>query len=67
MPLLDDDQLKNMHERPERKCEKCKRTLFPNYCRQCDMFFDEGHNADCPNLDKPGTPYGNNHEGHRTY
>lgn len=67
MPLLDDEELGRMHARPKIECKSCGEILETNYCRECDVFFDEGHKNDCPDLDKPGTPYGNNHKGHRTY
>lgn len=45
------------------KCQRCKRAPVKNYCRECDEFYNV---CGCPK-DPPGTPYGNNHVGHRTY
>ena len=41
-------------------CHLCDQRIARNYCRQCDEFFYQGHDPDCPGCDTK-------HDGHRTY
>ncbi len=66
MPLLDEGDLEAMRARPPETCPKCRATVRRNYCRQCDVFFSDGHQDDCPEMN-PDDPWSDNHQGHRTY
>lgn len=65
MPILNDEDLKDMRNSPSRKCYECGENLFQNYCKQCDEYFDEGHKSNCSRLTDPS--FRNNHWNHRTY
>lgn len=54
MPTLNLTQLEALRARPARLCEECHRAVAPNYCRQCDEFFESGHMMPT-------------HDSHRTY
>jgi predicted amidophosphoribosyltransferase len=60
MPTLDLAQLQALQGRPARVCPTCGRAVRPNYCRECDEFFEAGHVAEavCPDA---------RHDSHRTY
>ena len=59
MPLLNDEELEDMRNRPPRKCSECDQLLSQNYCRQCDEYYNEGHKSDCSRLTDPS--FRNNH------
>lgn len=63
MPSLTPDEQREMLGKTAYKCGTCGKEPYKNYCRSCDEFYNI---CDCPK-DPPGTPYGNNHDGHRTY
>lgn len=59
MPALNAASLEELQRRPVTICTKCSRAVRPNYCRQCDVFFDAGHlPVMCADAD---------HDAHRTY
>jgi hypothetical protein len=59
MPTLEGPALDALQRKPVTWCSKCTRFVRPNYCRQCDVFFDAGHlSAECT---------GELHDAHRTY
>ena len=66
MPLLSKEDLERLRKETPRDCDYCKQQVKKNYCRQCDLFFYQGHKSDCPEMDQT-RPYGENHDGHRTY
>lgn len=59
MPLLGGPALDALQRKPVTWCSKCKRYVRPNYCRQCDVFFNAGH---LPTLCDDSI-----HDAHRTY
>ena len=59
MPLLNKEEIERMLAQEGVFCHQCNRYTRKNYCRQCDEFFQEGHNPDCPGRE--------NHDGHRMY
>lgn len=58
MPTLEGPSLEALQAKPITRCEKCGRCVRPNYCRQCDVFFDAGHTPLCDDAV---------HDAHRTY
>lgn len=58
MPTLDLAQLEALRNKPARLCDECGRAVNPNYCRECDEFFEAGH--------MPGV-CDTTHDSHRTY
>jgi len=65
MPVLNDDDLANLRDqqmnaaREKKKCAECTAQTWPNYCRECDEHFQDGHWDKCPNYGK--------HSAHRRY
>lgn len=59
MPSLDSGDLEMM-ERYISSCGKCKQWIEKNYCRECDEFFNVGHDPACTLSDTT-------HQNHRTY
>ena len=52
MPLLDETGLAALRRQQEsavqNHCPNCTAQTWPNYCRQCDEFFTDGHLNVCP-------------------
>lgn len=61
MPLLDRDQLLWMRVQVDH-CDECLNWVLKNYCRQCDEFFQYGHDKNC----KVNRREDEKHQGHRT-
>lgn len=61
MPTLGGPALEALRLKPITWCEKCGRYVRPNYCRQCDVFFDAGH------MSRWCTGDAELHDAHRTY
>lgn len=65
MPVLSDYDLGSLRDqqmsaaRVHSKCPKCTAQIWPNYCRECDEHFTDGHWPTCPQY----CP----HSVHRTY
>ncbi len=66
MPSLSEQQQEALKAREPRECPECFQVVRQNYCRQEDVFFEDGHKATCSTMAE-GVPYNNNHNGHRTY
>lgn len=58
MPALEGPSLEALQRKPVTQCGTCRRWVRPNYCRQCDVFFNAGHVPICPDAV---------HDAHRTY
>jgi hypothetical protein len=59
MPSLSLTSLEELQARPARRCDVCHHAVRPNYCRECDAFFEAGHMApECADVI---------HDSHRTY
>lgn len=62
MPALDEHDLREMRTQIE-FCYQCLNFMLRNYCRECDEFFQYGHDKNCKN-----NPHQHEkHAGHRTY
>jgi len=54
MPVLSDDQLASLRDqqmsaaRVHKACTNCTAQVWPNYCRECDEHFEDGHWPTCP-------------------
>ena len=65
MPVLSDDDVANLRDqqisaaRVHSKCDSCTAQTWPNYCRECDEHFQDGHWPTCPNYSQ--------HSAHRRY
>jgi hypothetical protein len=59
VPLLNKEGLEALQAKPCRVCPTCRHAVRPNYCRECDVFFEAGHQA--PECE------GGGHDTHRTY
>ena len=65
MPCLDDPGLALLRLRQQQaaldgaRCAACTAQTFPNYCRECDEHFVDGHWLTCPSV--------GNHQLHRKY
>lgn len=66
MPCLDDAGLALLRLRQQQaatdgmRCKVCTAQLWPNYCRECDEHFTDGHWLNCP--EAPAK-----HQPHRKY
>lgn len=62
MPVLNLTQLRSLSRTPPYLCRDCRYSVRKNYCRECDEFFEAGHQAPvCRDA------HGQKHEKHRTY
>ena len=59
--LLSKDDLDRMRKELPRDCPRCWAEVRRNYCRDCDVYFFDGHNHGCPDTDAKA------HRAHRTY
>jgi hypothetical protein len=65
MPLLDKDGLADLRKkqaktaREHKLCGSCSAQVWPNYCRECDEHFMDGHYVSCKDRSE--------HSGHRKY
>jgi len=65
MPILSGAQLAALRLRQEdaanenQRCDNCLAQIWPNYCRECDEFFMDGHYSVCAKASK--------HQEHRRY
>jgi len=60
-PLLSKANLDRMRKEPPRNCPGCGAEVSRNYCRDCDVFFFDGHSQGCADTDARA------HRGHPTY
>jgi len=66
MPLLDQDSLAGLRDRQKQavldnwRCPQCGAQTWPNYCRECDEEFEDGHYVSCEE-------WASLHAGHRKY
>jgi len=69
MPLLNEQELRNMRLADPDRCGDCGREIWKNYCRQCDEFFWVGHEVMCPRVEISANPRPgcDAHITHRTY
>lgn len=64
MPLLDSTSLAELRRcqaesaQKDERCPDCTAQTWPNYCRECDESFNDGHYGACAR---------SSHQGHRTY
>lgn len=63
MPLLQIASLEALNRNPPRRCETCGQAVRRNYCRQCDVYFEAGHNG----AGVDDVVCNNEHDTHRTY
>ncbi len=62
MPVLDEAGLRRLRQRQadEMKiCQTCTAQVWPNYCRECDQWFEDGHWSACASYSA--------HSRHRKY
>jgi hypothetical protein len=59
--LLSRGDLGRMRKEPPRDCSGCGAEVSRNYCRDCDVFFLDGHSQGCADTDARA------HRAHRTY
>ena len=59
--LLSSADLERMRKEPPRDCLGCGTEVKRNYCRDCDVFFFDGHGHSCTDTDARA------HRAHRTY
>lgn len=62
MPLLDLGQLTALRSKPAEVCLACERAVNPNYCRECDEYFEAGHLGVTDECRRNAS-----HDSHRTY
>lgn len=62
VPILDLNTVRQLSKAEPYVCGECGHAVRRNYCRECDVFFEAGHEA-------PGcrSAHGAEHETHRTY
>lgn len=64
MPLLNEEQLRQLKTTKPQRCEECKQETWKNYCRSCDVFFWSGHSVICSRVNNDSD---DDHCSHRTY
>ena len=65
MPLLDAVSLAALRRQQEnavhQTCPHCSAQTWPNYCRECDAQFTDGHYSTCPEVTR------HQQDNHRRY
>jgi hypothetical protein len=49
---LDLERLRELQAKPVRICGRCLQAVRPNYCRDCEQFFEAGHRCAEPVHDR---------------